>query len=287
MSQPFTAWQLSPVNNIAIDYECFGWTDFGAMVNWQKSLESGAQVDLKFALINGLDSSDVTLDGNTVQLDPGTGMTPTVTPRDGLFMNRPHKKFRLGDGNDNMAKVGKFSYRFANQPLDVGLSWYQGKWDESEENDLSIKGAHLNYLKKNFSLKGEYVVADVEEEAGLLTTTAPGPVAINTTTGDYQMKAWYIEAAKVLYRYGPSSEKYIKAVARLDDVDTNDKAIFIPFDRSRVTLGAEWEFAKNIRTRYEWQKSRIDDFHNAPGPYIAAGGEQDVTMHMASIIASF
>ncbi len=63
--------------------------------------------------------------------------------------------------------------------------------------------------------------------------------------------------------------------------------VFTPFDRSRVTLGLEWEYLKNMRFRYEWQRHEIDNFSNAPAPYVAAGGRKEITMHMISLIASY
>ncbi|MFQ5564441.1 MAG: hypothetical protein ACE5FO_12840 [Parvularculaceae bacterium] len=286
MSQPFTAWQLSPVNNIAIDFERFGWSDFGVMVDWERAFGSIGAFDLKIAVINGLESDGPGLDANTVRLDPPGMMKPTMTPRDGLFANRRHGWGFDGE-NDNLATVFKASYSLAALPVDFGVSWYRGKWDAAGEHDLNMYGAHFNLLQRNWSLKGEYVKADVEETPGLLITTAPGPAALNTTTGDFNMRAWYVEASGAVLRYGVNDQRYVRLVTRLDDVDTNDKIAFTPFDRFRVTSGMEWEFLPQIRMRYEWQRSFLDDFGKAPGPFVAAGGEREIDMHMFSIIAYF
>lgn len=133
--------------------------------------------------------------------------------------------------------------------------------------------------RRKLVLKGEYVTAKVEQDP------APAPLAINAATGDYQMMAWYAELSYVVVRY--KGEKYLRLIARYDDVDTNDKAFFTPWDRSRVTGGMEFQFAPNARFRYEWQRSEIHDFQRAPQPYKDAGGKEKITMNMASVIFSF
>jgi len=133
------------------------------------------------------------------------------------------------------------------------------------------------------------VTADVEQTPGInpvVGVTGPNPTS-NQTTGDYKMNALYVEGSVIPLRYGPNGDRYLRVIYRYDDVDTNDKASFTPFDRSRHTYGAEWQFAKNTRLRYEYQDHTLDDFDRAPAPFIAAGGERNVTMHMASIIFWF
>ena len=99
------------------------------------------------------------------------------------------------------------------------------------------------------------------------------------------MSSWYVEGSRVAWR--GSDDRYVRLVARYDDVDTNDEIGFTPFDRARVTIGAEWELAFGCRLRYEWQRSTIDDFARAPGPYRNAGGKEHIQMHMASVIFAF
>ncbi len=282
MSQPFTAQQLSPVNNAAIGFQQFGWTDTGASLNWNYVIEDNGLVDIKLSIINGLGSDVDALDANEVQLSA----SPTVRPRDGLFANKSDWN-DFDDNNSDKAVVLKASYAPFSMPLDLGVSYYHGAWDKSENNDISMLGFHLNYIEKDWSLRGEYVRADVEQTAGINTVIAAGPAAINTTTGDYNMSAWYVEGSYIPIRYGTGDNRYVRVIARYDDVDTNDKAAFTPFDRSRVTLGTEWGFIDNMRLRYEWQRQGIDSFENAPAAYVASGGKEHINMQMISLIAHF
>ncbi|PCK07386.1 MAG: hypothetical protein COA42_14520 [Alteromonadaceae bacterium] len=286
MSQPFTAWQLAPVNNVAIDFQQFGWTDLGAILNWNYAFDEAGLFDVKFSVINGLGTKSAVLDNNTVQLNSPGMMKPTVRPRDGL-VNARSDWDEFSDVNDEPALVLKASFVPAAIPLNIGVSWYQGAWDKEGDHDLTMVGVHLDYLQRNWNIKGEYVEADVEQQAGINVVSAMGPAMINVSTGDYTMSSWYLEGAYVPFRYGSDNEKFLKTIIRLDEVDTNDKALFTPFDRERLTLGLEWNFMHNIRLRYEWQRHKIHDFDNAPGPYIAAGGEEEVTMNMISLIAHF
>lgn len=286
MSQPFTAWQIAPVNTVPDHATQFGWTDTGVQANYHYIFGTTGILDAKLAVINGLSSDEEVFDHDTVQLDPPGAMNPTVRPRSG--MGEGHSEWDdFKDNNDNKAFVAKLSFVPFALPIDVGVSWYKGKWDNNDDKDLTMYGVHMSYTKKDWSIKGEYAIADVEQEAGINIVTEPGPAAVNTSTGDYHMKAWYLEGAYIPFRYGVGNKHYLKLIARYDDVDTNDKATFTPFDRSRVTLGAEWEFLNNVRLRYETQRSTIDSFDLAPAPYVAAGGKEHIYMNMISLIAEF
>ena len=175
-----------------------------------------------------------------------------------------------------------------NFPLDLGVSWYRGAWDPKSKKNLQMLGVHWNWLFRNATLKGEYVKAEVEQDAGfdpVADSGQMGPAMLNTTTGDYNMRAYYVEGSFIPLRL--PRDRYLRLVARYDDVDTNDKIMFTPFDRSRITFGMELQLAINTRFRYEWQRTKIDDFSKAPMPYKITGGKEIIRMHMASIIFSF
>ena len=211
---------------------------------------------------------------------------PTVRPRDGLIQNETNND--LQDNNNNKATVVKATFKSLLVPLDFGVSWYRGAWDPASSKQLQMLGGHVNLLARNWTVKGEYVTADVEQDAGVNPVADAGlmgPAPINTTTGDYKMNAWYVEGSVIPVRWVGS--RFLRLVARYDDVDTNDKAVFTPFDRARITVGVEWQFALNTRLRYEWQRTELHDFANAPGPFRDAGGEEKVIMNMASVIFSF
>ncbi len=285
MSQPFTAWNLAPVNGIAIDFGGFGWSDAGAMLDWSDELGGWGLFDLKFAVINGLGSNSEVLDDNTVQLDAGM-MTPVVRPRDGLIQNETIN--RLRDNNDDKATVVKATLGATGFPVEVGFSWYRGKWNPAGTKGLRMLGGHVNVLQRNWTLKSEFVTAHVEQDAGIDPVADAGligPAGINTSTGDYNMRAWYVEGSVIPVRW--DADRFLRLVGRYDNVDTNDEIGFTPFHRWRTTLGVEWQFTANVRLRYEWQRAVLEDFANAPPPYGNAGGEEIIQMHMASVIFFF
>lgn len=309
MSQPFTAWNLAPVNGVAIDFRGFGWSDAGVVINGNTLLGDVGLLNLKVAVINGLGSDSNVLDANTVTLDvlvemqmPGGGQMggemgeqmggqtmmvhPTVRTRDGLIQNETNND--LMDNNNDKATAVRATFKSLAFPLDVGISWYRGKWDPASSKNLQMLGVHLNVLAMRWTLKGEYVTADIEQDAGVNPVAAAGlmgPAPINTTTGDYTMNAWYIEGSVVPARW--PGDRFLRLVGRYDEVDTNDRAPFTPFDRGRITVGAEWQFAPNTRLRYEWQRTELHDFANAPAPFRNAGGREIVKMNMASVIFAF
>lgn len=285
MSQPFTAWQLAPVNNAAGSFQQYGWTDTGLMLNWYYATAESGVVDLKLSVINGLGSESAALDSNTVQLDAGM-MQPTVRPRDGLHNARSDWNDH-SDVNSDKAVVVKLSYAPYSMPLNVGISGYQGAWDEAGDQDLTMYGVHVDYRKRDWGIKGEYVKAEVEQAAGINVVTAPGPGGLNETTGDYGMNAWYLEGEYKALRYGDRGTNYVMPIVRLDRVITNDETSFSPFNRERATVGVEWQFIENVRLRAELQKIKLLDFDAAPAPFVDAGGSEDITMKMVSLIAYF
>ena len=192
------------------------------------------------------------------------------------------------DNNSNLASVVKVTIRSTSFPAEVGFSWYRGKWNPDATKDLQMLGVHLTVLDPVWNLKGEFVVAHVEQDAGIDPVADQGlmgPAMVNTSTGDYDMRAWYVEGAVAPLRWDDG--RFVKLVTRFDKVDTNDQVAFTPFRRSRITAGGEWQFATNTRFRFEWSRNKIHDFQNAPPPFGGAGGREVITMVMGSLIFSF
>jgi len=292
MSAPFTAQNFAPVIPFNTNFHGAGWADVGAMLDWNYIVGDLALVDLKFAVINGLSSDTDVLDDNTVQLEATTTMSmgmmtstfqPTVRPRDGFLQNEDNE---LRDNNYDKATVVKLTCKALDFPLDFGASWYRGAWDNDAKNDLQLFGGHLNLVARNWSLKGEYGIGRVEQKEGI-NPIAQGPAAINKSTDDYNMQAWYVEGSVIPLRYGENDDHFLRLVFRYDDVDTNDKVDFNPWDRWRITPGMEWQFIKNSRLRYEFNHAEIEDFDEAPQAYKDSGGTKKVQMHMVSLIFSF
>ncbi|PCI46087.1 MAG: hypothetical protein COB51_07930 [Moraxellaceae bacterium] len=335
MSQPFTAWQVVPSNNAAIDFEQYGWTDFGLMLNWSREFNQGI-LNLKVAVINGLgvegavlDTNEVTLSstmmmamsmgsdmdssmGSSMDMDPDMSSSmdssmdmdsdmsssmdtsmdtmmavhPTVRVRDGLHNARSDWDDN-SDINSDLAYSAKLTFTPYALPLNIGVSLYSGAWDEDADQNLTMTGIHVDLTQPRWHVKGEIVRAEVEQTAGLNPVVAMGPSGVNISTGDYSMSASYLEGAYSVKKYGDNNSQYVKLVLRYDRVNTNDEASFTPFHRSRQTFGVEWQFVKDVRLRAEHQRHTLEDFENAPGPFVAAGGEEEITMDMLSIIANF
>ena len=227
---------------------------------------------------------------------------PYVRPRDGL---RDNEQGVIRDRNNGKAFVLKTSLISSEHPIDVGFSWYKGAWNPDGSQDLQMWGLHFNWLEEDWTLKGEWGLARVQQIAGFdpvaAAGLAPSP-GINATTGSYNMKSWYLEGSRVVHRWHQctcekvhaddecektESDRYLRFVARYDYIDTNDKAVFTPFHRDRITLGAELQFTANTRLRYEWQQHFLNDYDSAPAPFVAAGGQRNVFMHMTSLIFWF
>ena len=275
MSQPFTAWIMAPVNGSPIKANGIGWSDVGVMGDWMQEAGEVGLLDLKLAVMNGIQSpNDDVLDSNSITLGSG----PTIRPRDGFIQNEAD----LGDNNDDKAVVAKITYQDYDTPLNTGISVYQGKWDNASTQNLFMYGLHANWVAERYSIKGEYSIAEVDQVAGVLVPSAP---PLNTSTGDYKMTTYYLEGTYTAFVW--PEDRWLKFIARYDAVDSNDQATFTPFRRDRWTGGLEWQFSPGARFRAEYQRSTIADFENAPGPYIDAGGKENIDMLMFSVVFWF
>ncbi len=285
MSQPFTAWNFAPVIGAPVETHGYGWSDVGVMLEWYGEMGESGLFSIKTAVINGISSENNALDAGTIQLADGA-MQPVVRNRTGLLHNEEDQA--AIDNNNSKAVVFKAVYKSIENPLEVGASFYRGAWNNRGDKYLTMYGVHLNWLGRNFGLRSEYGLASVQQDAGydpVAEEGLTGPAALNTTTGDYGMKAFFVELSFIPKRW--QGERFLRLIGRFDDVDTNDQAAFTPFDRSRFTAGLEWQFAKGVRARFESQYSKIDSFDQAPAPYRNAGGKEVITLSMASIIFSF
>ncbi len=282
MSHPFTAWQLAPVTGRPMETHGLGWSDIGFQVDIKSQRDAGV-LDLKLAVINGLGSDDPNaLDANYVYFSDG--MPGEVRPRDGLSQNESAGVHT--DNNGTPAGVAKLTYINTGSSVraELGLSLYYGNWDPNDLHSLTMYGANFRLEGRKWELAGEAGWANVEQDPGL--TPAGDTLALmpNLTTGDYGMHAWYIEAATRVADYG--EDHWVKLIARYDDVDTNDKVMFTPFDRSRITVGLEWQFDSSARLRYEFQRNSIHDYGSAM-PSVQNSVPENPSMHMVSIIFWF
>ena len=285
MSPPFTAQNFAPVVPLPADFFGLGWADSGVIADYTKEIEPlKGFFNFKFGAIDGLSSDSNVFDSNFNTLISG----PTVRVRDGL---RQNEQDILRDQNDDVATILKTTFSLADLPIDIGFSWYRGAWNPAGDKSLDLYGVHANWLARNWTLKAELGWGDVDQDA-LINPVANaglgGPAAINNSTDDYGMMSWYVEGSYVVLRWGEDSERYMRMIYRYDAVDTNqDLAAFNPFDRNRHTIGTELQIVPGARLRYEWQYHTLNDFGIAPAPFVAAGGEEHVKMHMASVIFYF
>ncbi len=279
MSSPFTATVLAPViNPNAQIAQGIGWSDYGVSIEGIWAGETGV-LSGTLAVITGLANSDpAALDSNTVNFADGTP-PGAIRPRDGLIQNEAGTR----DNNDDKAIVARVLYQLYSIPLGFGLSRYQGSWDPNGMLDITMTGVNAELRYPRLEIKMEWGTADIEQSPGALPDGAL-PVTPNVSTTSYTMEAWFVEAGWKFKQY--REDLWVKLIGRRDEADTNDQAAFTPFDRTRSTLGIEWQYEKNSRLRYEHQWTRIRDFGRAPSA-VADSLTDSPSMHMASLIFWF
>ena len=296
VSPPFTAQNFVPVVPLPPDFFGLGWSDTGLVFDWTKEISDRGFLNVKATVIEGLGSDTNALDSNSLQL--AGGPFPHVRPRDGLVAN---EQGQVRDRNDGKAFVLKTSLTSSERPIDFGFSWYKGAWSPDSMLDMQMWGVHFNWLEEDWTLKGEWGLAHIQQNAGFDPVAdaglAPSP-GLNTTTGSYNMRSWYLEASRVVHRWRRCTpcksgdeeqecDRNLRLIGRYDYIQTNDKVSFTPWHRDRMTLGLELQFTSNSRFRYEYQHHWLNDYSAAPAPYVAAGGQPTVSMHMASCIFWF
>lgn len=278
MSPPFTASFLAPVVHPNTRMATgIGWSDMGASLEWQRVTDRGVVVATA-GVFNGLAGGTVALDGDLVSFADGTPGGP-VRPRDGLAGNEAGSQ----DNNADKAVVARLRWQAPRWPLGFGLSAYGGAWDPAGQQRLELVGLDLRWRGELLDLRGEYGRGFVEQVGGQLPVGA-ADLMPNYTTGDHDLSSLWLEAAWRGLRF--DRHRWLSAIVRYDEVDTNDEAMFTPFDRHRWTLGSEWQFHSNARLRFEWQRARIHDFAQAPS-MVADSLEEEPTMSMLSLIAWF
>ena len=136
------------------------------MFDWKIETGRGI-VNLKVSAINGLGVNGSVLDATEVKLVVG----PTVRPRDGLFNARSDWDDN-SDSNSDLSYTAKLSYSPFSLPLNIGISFYGGSWDEDESQDLTMAGIHFDYIVADkWHVKGEIIRADVDQIAGINPVT--------------------------------------------------------------------------------------------------------------------
>lgn len=83
----------------------------------------------------------------TVKAYAGNGLAEAATVADAQ---------QFGDNNANKAWGGRLGLK-PDQTLDLGVSYYQGKYDSLDQRWLRILGADLSWVTQDYQVLGEYV----------------------------------------------------------------------------------------------------------------------------------
>lgn len=77
------------------------------------------------------------------------------------------------DNNSDKAKGARIGLNLGKE-MEIGYSYYRGKYDEGNERNLIIHGADLTWMSENFHLLFEYTLGHIENPAPFSTGKARG-----------------------------------------------------------------------------------------------------------------
>ncbi len=217
------------------------WTDAGIGLYGEFNPSDSFRIDYDFVLINGLDSDF-----------SGTA---------GGGMRGSRNSFR-SDNNDNKMFVGRIGltpdFAFLDA-LNLGFSFGWGKYDDADDQSVSMFGLDWTAKKGPFELIGEWAMLDLERGAAEIAGGVPGGAS-----------GWYIQGN---YHFFPESwrssskffgdESTFTLVARYGTMDTDDSAIGIDRaargdafrdDAQRFTVGMNFRpIEKTVfKIEYQW-----------------------------------
>ena len=148
------------------------------------------------------------------------------------------------NNNQNLMLSGRLG--FLHQAFEAGVSFANGKYDDSGQNGYQYVGADFATTLADLDLSGEWVTSTVDDP------TASG--------GEFIRDGWYLLA------YYPvlTAEYDMGVFARFDQVDPDDR-VRDANDRSAAVLGLRWAPTERITFKFEYQNVNFSAAGNWPG----------------------
>ena len=168
------------------------------------------------------------------------GLGPGISEAKGL---REARRGGLKDNNRNKALVGRLGV-VPGRGLELGVSGYEGKWDDDNQLSLSMLGLDLAYRRGPLKVLGEWARVRVERDAAAIAEGVPAELA-----------GYYLEASYRLGRWAP-----VVHFSRMDP----DRNQVSRYDVSRLVLGLNYRPSEQALVKVEWQRNRerVDEIAN-------------------------
>jgi len=158
----------------------------------------------------------------------------------------PDKGQQFGDNNSDKAWGGRLSVQ-PDQTLDIGLSYYQGKYDDAGTRKLKMLGVDAAWVTVDYSLSAEYIKTD---------SANPAPWAKGVTEGFFvQLAIKYKDFSPVVsYQKAKQDDPFhglgwsspLEPGAGLADTRTRWALGLIYLPVSNIHLKAEYDFNREI-----------------------------------------
>lgn len=141
----------------------------------------------------------------------------------------------FSENNDSKTVGGRLGFVLF-KGLEIGSSYSNGKYDDSDKLRLDFFGIDLSFKKGGFEFRGEYIRGNVEGD--------------NIKTDSYNRDGYY---AQMSYQYMPELNyfRFLEGVTRFDSVDPND-IVTNESDTNRASFGFNYSPKEHIEFKLEY-----------------------------------
>jgi hypothetical protein len=222
------------------------WFEVGLGLHGAFAVGNNLEMNYEMYVINGLD--DNITDGFGLRQARGSLGAP-------------------GDNNNNKGFAGRIGLLPGNilgiplNGLDIGFSYYYGKYDDDDDRAISLLAVDLTYRIGPFTFLFEGARADLD--AGLSNRVVNG----NRIPVPTQMEGFYVE---VDYSFWPAflnntflarDKPSFTLALRYDEIDTDDDRTTAGGDRQRLSFGFNFRPLPETVLKFEWHFD-VDDRDN-------------------------
>lgn len=143
-----------------------------------------------------------------------------------------------GDNNDDKAFGGRLAYAWLPE-YEVGVSYYQGAYDDDGDLDFTAFGVDIAYVSTYFTMRGEYVETETEgfDDHGDINS--------------YDRDGWYLQGSWFLKQTGIELLAPVEVVAQWSEVNEFDAS-------ERWAIGLNYWLTPSVPIKLSVDETELD-----------------------------
>jgi Gram-negative porin len=147
-----------------------------------------------------------------------------------------------GDNNDDKAFGGRIAYAWLPE-YEVGMSYYQGAYDDDGDLDFTAFGVDINYTSTYFSVRGEYIETQTEDFND------------HGDTDEYDRDGWYLQGSWYMKQTGIDLLAPVEVVAQWSEVNEFQGS-------ERWALGVNYWLTPSVPLKFSIDETELDSGEN-------------------------